>query len=61
MKRKTYLTPTTEQTLIIMGTHLLDVSMPKGTGGGNVPEAKEMELFEKEPAEVGGRFNIWDD
>lgn len=40
MKKKTYFAPLTITFYTEMESHLMDASIPKGTDGPNIPEAK---------------------
>ncbi len=60
MEKKTYLAPRTERIQIEANTNLLNWSAGKVPGGGgNTPEAKELELTEDGFPKQG--FNLWED
>ena len=62
MEKKIYQTPSTERFYMEPAQSLLGESVDKGEDNGEgEADAKKTDFFEEEPAEVGGRFNIWDD
>ncbi len=62
MEKKIYQAPSTEYIYIASTLSLLGLSVDKGVDYGyGEGDAKKTDFFEEEPAEVGGRFNIWDD
>ena len=60
MKKKTYIAPLTITFYTEMESHLMDASIPKGTDGPNIPEAKGGFFDDDEYDEQLHRKDYWD-
>lgn len=60
MKKKTYIAPLTITFSTEMESHLMDASIPKGTDGPNIPEAKRGFFDDDESDELLHRSDYWD-